>query len=285
MLSFSIIIPTINRKIELENLLKSIADIKYEKLKEVIVVDQNKNGLIDNIINDYKQILSIKHYKVEFKGASKARNYGALRASGDILNFPDDDSKILENSLQIINDTFEKKNECIAICGKIEDEQNKQNILSFLKKDTYVNFLNLYNTTIECNLFIKRKEFLKAGMFDENLGIGTYYGSEEGADLVCRLLYNKKKIYYLRDVLFYHPNKKKENNMDKYYSYGLGTGRFAKKHIIQYRKLIPYIYMHLKNIKSVILILRNFIAKDKLLVRKNVSLIKGRKKGFSDKYQ
>ena len=47
MLSFSLIIPTINRKIELENLLESIKNIQYNELEEIIVIDQNENNLID----------------------------------------------------------------------------------------------------------------------------------------------------------------------------------------------------------------------------------------------
>ena len=285
MYSFSIIIPTINRKKELEKLLESISNLSYKELNEVIIVDQNENNLIDDIVNKYKEKLPIKHYKVEFIGASRARNYGAKKATGEILNFPDDDSQMLENTLSIINKRFREKQDCIAICGKIEDRENKENILRFLNKETYVSFLNLYNTTIECNLFIKKEEFIKIGMFDENLGIGTYYGAEEGADLICRLLYKKKKIFYINKTLFYHPNKKQETNMKKYYSYGIGTGGFAKKHIKEYRSLIPLIYLVLKDIKSIALIIKNFIVNNKLLVDKNVNLIKGRNKGFLGKYE
>lgn len=285
MYSFSIIIPTINRKKELEKLLESISILNYKRLNEVIIVDQNKNNLIDDIVNKYKEKFVIKHYKVDFIGASKARNFGALKATGEILNFPDDDSQMIENTLETINKKFIEKQECIAICGKIEDRESKENILRFFNKDSYVSFLNLYNTTIECNLFIKKDEFIKIGMFDENLGIGTYYGAEEGADLICRLLYKKKKIFYINETLFYHPNKKKEPNMKKYYSYGLGTGRLAKKHIREYKRIIPLIYLILKDIKSIGLIVKNFIINEKLLVDKNINLIKGRNKGFLDKYE
>ena len=126
---------------------------------------------------------------------------------------------------------------------------------------------------------------MKIGMFDENLGIGTYYGAEEGADLFCRLLYKNKKIFYKNEIFFYHPNKKQEKNIKKYYSYGLGTGRLAKKHIKEYRSLIPLFYLVLKNIKSISLIIKNIVVDNKLLVNKNINLIKGRNKGFIKKYE
>lgn len=283
MFSFSLIIPTINRTQELEKLLRSIKNLKYNNIKEVIVVDQNKTELIDEIIKKYTNVLPLKHCKVDFKGAARARNYGAKFATGEILNFPDDDSKFLEHTLTIVDDYFNKYPEYSIICGKIEDNKSQVNILKFKSKDTKVRFSNLYNTTIECGLFIKREEFFKIGMFDNNLGIGTYYGAEEGADLVCRFLYEHKKIMYTAKTLFYHPNKKCEENMEKYYRYGLGTGRLAKKHIKVYKSIIPVVYLLLKDVKSICLLIKSFLCRNKQMVNKNLNLIKGRHKGFFSK--
>lgn len=118
MLSFSLIIPTINRKKELENLLESIKNIQYNELEEIIVIDQNENNLIDDVVERYKKILPIQHYKVNFKGTSKAKNYGAKMAKGDIINFPDDDSQILPQTLSTVNEMFKEKKEYSVICGK-----------------------------------------------------------------------------------------------------------------------------------------------------------------------
>lgn len=280
MLSFSLIIPTINRKKELENLLESIKNIQYNELEEIIVIDQNENNLIDDVVEKYKKILPIQHYKVNFKGTSKAKNYGAKMAKGDIINFPDDDSQILPQTLSTVNEMFKEKKEYSVICGKIEDKEEKQNILNFKNKNVKVNFSNLYQTTIECNMFFKRKEFLKVGMFDPNLGIGKYYGAEEGADLVCRMLYKKIKIYYINETFFYHPNKKREEDIEKYYRYGLGTGGFARKHLKEYKCIIPFIYLTLKNVKSFFLIFISFIKRDKYMINKQIHSIKGRMKGL-----
>ena len=166
--TFSIIIPTINRKIEVQQLLESICKINYEKISEIIIIDQNKENFLEEIVNKYKKIVPIVHKRVNFKGA----------------------------------------------------------------------------------------------------------------DIFCRLLYQKEKMLYIPETFFYHPNKKREENMDKYYSYGLGTGKFAKKHLKEYKKVIPFIYWILKNVKSILLIMIGKIKKDNYIVERNISLIKGRRNGF-----
>ena len=280
----SLIIPTINRITEVDKLLKAISKIDYKMLAEVIIVDQNTENILDSVIEEYSQLYKIIHCKVKFKGAAKARNYGSQFATGEILGFPDDDSEILPVTLNIVNEIFEQYNNITAVFGTVADKTNNINIIHYLKRKTYVNYFNLYNTCIECGFFIKKEEFVKIGMFDENLGIGTYYGSEEGADLFCRLLYQKKKMLYVPEKFYYHPNKKREDNMSKYYSYGLGTGRLAVKHLKKYKKIIPYIYLILKNIKSNIIILYGKIKKDDYIVKRNQSLKKGRKEAVKDKY-
>ena len=206
----SLIIPTINRIAEVDKLLKSISEIDYKMLAEVIVGDQNTENILDSVIEKYSQLYKIIHCKVKFKGAAKARNYGSQFATGEILGFPDDDSEILPTTLNTVNEIFEQYNNITAVFGAVADKTNNINIIHYLKRKTYVNYFNLHNTCIECGFFIKKEEFVKIGMFDENLGIGTYYGSEEGADLFCRLLYKKKKCHmYQKNFIIIQIKKEK----------------------------------------------------------------------------
>lgn len=220
MYAISLIIPTIGRKEEVENLLQSILELNYSNIAEIIIVDQNEENFLEEIVKRFEKKLNILHLRVNFKGAAKARNYGVKYATGDILGFPDDDSCILKNTLMRVNELLAKDSELIAIFGKATDPSNKTNIISYINYTSYIKFSNLYRTTIECSIFIRKQEFIKIGMFDEELGIGTYFGSEEGADLICRLLYKKYKMLYVPEDFYYHPNKKNEKNMKKYYSYG-----------------------------------------------------------------
>ena len=283
MRSFSIIIPTISRRKELDNLLESIIKIDYSNILEVIIVDQNKRDFLTDIIEKYKKVLTLKYYNVNFKGVSKARNYGAKYASGEILSFPDDDSTILKETFSRVNEEFDKNEELSAIFGKVVDKDSKMDIIHYINHSSKVKYSNLFRTAIECSFFIKKEEFIKIGGFDEKLGLGVFYGFDEGADIFLRLMYKRKKMRFINEAFFYHPNKKEEINNDKYYKMGLGNAGLAKKHWKRYKKVIPYIYLILKIIKSNILIIKGRLTNNKILLERNRILIKGRMDGIKSK--
>lgn len=276
----SLIVPTLGRTKELDYLIASIIANKYKKL-ELIIVDQNQDNRLDNIVEKYKNTLKINHLKVNFKGASRARNYGVKFANGDIINFPDDDSIMCKDTLNFVNCIFiNKKHNFDAISGKVSDEESSSDILKFLKKKSIVTKYNMYNTTIEFNFYIKRRIFLLENGFDENLGIGEYFGAEESADFIMRLLYKEKRIFYYPKIFSFHPNKKNYSDFNKSYSYALGFGGYAKKHLFVYGKLTPLFQLLYRNFKNVLAILYSILFKDYKRLKYYTCAFKGRIKGF-----
>ena len=74
----TIVLPTLGRVKEVDAMLDSI--LKYVASTtisfEVIVVDQNFSDILDEVVLKYKeQGFDIKHYKVSFRGLSKAKNF------------------------------------------------------------------------------------------------------------------------------------------------------------------------------------------------------------------
>lgn len=274
----SLVIPTINRRNELDRLLESILESSYDNY-EVIVVDQNEKGYLDDIIEKYKRKLNILHLNVDFKGASKARNYGAALCNGDIINFPDDDSELDINLLKNVNEYFKNNNYDVIFGRTLDKRSNKPSVIKFFKKEMDVTIKNLYNTTVECTMFIKKDVFLKIGGFDERLGVGTFYGAEEGADIVLRMLYKKYKMIYLPQIIFYHPDKVEnysENEWQRAYSYGLGFGRLTVKHFIEYKKIYPVIRFFKMNFKQSIAVFLYFLKKNKGKRKYYLNSVKGR---------
>lgn len=283
MRKISIIIPTLGRKTELDCLLESIVAQNYSNI-EVIVVDQNHDDSLDYIIGKYENKLKIFHEKVNFKGAAKARNYGFQRASGEIINFPDDDAVMAPDILHFVDDFFEHDNDYKAIFGMVQDKDNSKNIQHFKKKDTRVKLCNLYQTTIETSMFIKKETFQEIGMYDEKFGIGTYFGAEEGADLVSRLLYRKTKMMYVAKPFFYHPNKRDYTLLDRAYNFGLGFGALVYKHIKVYKRIYPmFFYWILKALKNVLEMLVAIITLNKQMLKYNYIGLKGKIKGIVEK--
>lgn len=73
--TFSLIVPTVDRTKELGALFESIVASQVTDL-EVIVVDQNRDGSLDDICQRYSWQLSLNHFKVKFIGAARAENAG-----------------------------------------------------------------------------------------------------------------------------------------------------------------------------------------------------------------
>ena len=118
MKSITVIIPTRNREDYVKDLL---IDLHAQTLKanEIIVVDQSDNPLkLSNCI----------YIPLRSKGPCVSRNFAAERASGDILVFLDDDSRINEDFLLEITEPIRSGN-FSAVAGAICNEKGE-----YLKK-------------------------------------------------------------------------------------------------------------------------------------------------------
>lgn len=284
----SLIVPTINRTVELKKLLQSIEECNYSNF-EVIIVDQNTDIDISNIINGFKDYFDIKHIKVNFKGAAKARNYGFKYACGDIINFPDDDCELSKDLLYKVNNIFNENINSELIFGKSLDRYSMQaSIINFYDSPVVVKYSNIYRSTVEFTMFIRKSVFEELGGYDEALGVGTYFGAEEGADFVIRALNSGKKIMYFPELLFYHPKKINKYSVSECLRglrYGRGAGALAYKHICMNKNIHIFkliVYMNFKTITALIIYFFTFKFKKS---RYYLYVLFGRVQGFLKKFK
>ena len=239
----SIIIPTINRIKEIEDLLDSVPILNRVNF-EIIIIDQNSQDIISDLIESFKSKFDIHHYRIDQKGASLARNYGINKAVGEILCFPDDDCKFLPETIQIAIETIEKMN-CDVVFGKCIDETGNDSVIKWSTKAAFISQKNCDDKFVEATMFAKREVFDKV-IYDENLGVGTFHGSGEAYDLVLNLLNKKFSLYYNPDIIFYHPNKVVDHlltsSIRRVFSYSCGFGRLCLKHKL-YKKLLSRIIL------------------------------------------
>ena len=232
----SIIIPTIGRSSQLEALLHSITCSTY-KHYEVIVIDQNQTGIADDVILKYNDILPIQHIKVDFTGAARARNYGFKFANGQYLFFPDDDSELYPETLELFI-KFLKSSGADVLFGKSVDRTLADSVAVFSDKSGYLSLKRHEKMFIEFTMFIKKETFSEF-LFDESFGVGTFYGAEEGYDLVLRMLHKKVIIFYTPDIRMYHPQKvlshSDSSEIRRVFSYRCGFAHLCVKHKL-YRK-------------------------------------------------
>lgn len=237
----SVIVPTLGRVIEVDELLKTIEISEY-KPYEIILVDQNLNDGLDYLVEKYNK-MNIKLEKVNFKGTSRAKNYGAKYASGEILCFPDDDCEVYSNTFSKALEMLQSK-EVVVVFGKTVDRAGKDSVIKYAEEEQKIDRNHLNGTFIEATMFIKRDVFSKY-LFDEKMGVGEFFGAEEVYDLVLRMLKDKVRMFYSPAIVFYHPQKilehASESSIRRVFSYRCGFAHLCVKHKM-YKKLSERIF-------------------------------------------
>jgi glycosyltransferase involved in cell wall biosynthesis len=227
MYSYSLIIATLGRKKELLEFLDSIKSNIYDMNKlQIIIIDQNEKGFLDNELRIFKD-LNIKHIHSDIKGLSYNRNIGINYATGDIICFPDDDCKFYKNTLLEVSNVLLDPN--IDFCmGRIYDRKIKKDIIKKWPKGNFnINKFNSYFINSSITMFIKKRSILN---FDENMGVGAKFGSCEDADLIYRILENNAKGIYISQIEIWHPEPNfQEISLNKVKNYASGFGYFVKK--------------------------------------------------------
>jgi len=241
--SFSLIIATLNRRNELKLLFQSLCAQKYKNF-EVIVVDQNREELIESLIESFNSKLDIKHLKISEKGLSNARNCGLQHAKNDIISFPDDDCIYPDNLLNNVARLFTQKLYDVINVG-IEDIGYRDECSEF---EMYpVNYLNFDTKTSSATIFLTQAAYRAIGHFDINLGLGSRLYSAEDDDFIIRALQKKQRIFYTRRLFIWHPPVHKiiEYNMQartRVSQYGKGSGYLIKKHLFVMRDILIFPY-------------------------------------------
>ncbi len=235
----SIIIPTINRKIELDELLSSILKHLNNISFEIILIDQNVEGFLDDLLFKYNKILNISHYLVGFKGLSKARNFGVKLAKGEYITFPDDDCRIFSDTYSKALELFIDKKVNIVF-GRCIDSIGKDSVLNFKKESCILNVNNMSGGFVEATGVIHKSIFDKGFYFDENMGAGCFHGAEEGYDWLYRIFTESSfSAYYSAELIFYHPqvvvSKGSSQSLRRAFTYSCGNAYLCKKHKFYYR--------------------------------------------------
>lgn len=250
---FSLVMATLGRYNEVDKMIESLSNQTYKNF-ELILVDQNPKGFLDNIVKKYEKKINIVYINTEQKGLSRARNLGLKYIKGDYVAFPDDDCVYKDNkTLETILDIFENKNIDVLTATIAHDEKKVKS-----NKFININKFNVWVRGISYTMFFKRKVINEVGFFDEMLGVGsdTEYGSGEETDYLIRALNKNFILCNTNEVLIYHPaeNFNNKNLYQKAYNYSKGRMFVLKKHnysiwfirinqIYPLFKLFRYIYI------------------------------------------
>ena len=280
-ITLSILVPTIGRTAELDMLLDSLKNAMLHFPYEIIIIDQNPAGFLDVVLSKYQHLLPISHHLVAFKGLSKAKNYGVKVSKGDFICFPDDDCKVFPDTFAKAFQLLENE-KCDMVFGKCIDEKGNDSVLNFQKQQYALNPKNMLGGFVEATVVCK-KEIFDNFKFDENMGAGTFFGSEEGFDWLYRILTeSSKKVVFSPEIKFYHPqvilSKGDLSALNRVFKYRCGTAYLCHKHHFarKYYKRLIMVYVASK--------LYYFTDRDKAKYYKTEFLALQLGKIFAEKY-
>jgi len=214
-MKISLVLATLGRDVEVADFLKSLVYQTYRDF-ELIIIDQNQDGKIDKIVEQYKSSLVMQHIKVNFTGNARARDFGIGFAQGRIVAFPDDDCAYDKDVLKKVTAEFKKRpNLSILVAGSYDFSSSRFSIGVNSDSAQYFSRFNMMG--VEFTHFFNRKRIeAKDFHLDHDFGIGSKYSGGEGFELLYRLLRAGNIAFYTPEIKIYHPDKD---------HYKLGTGR------------------------------------------------------------
>jgi glycosyltransferase involved in cell wall biosynthesis len=236
---FSLVVSTIGRVDDLRALLASLTVQTFRDFEVIVVdqnsVDQNSDDRLSELVREFKPMLTLHHIPMPQRGVSRGRNRGMREASGDIVTFPDDDCTYRHDLLERVDAMFAKLHDMDALSVRCDTPLGGvQKIARFDAAPGPVTRKNLLHCFVEFAFFARRDQF-DGLSFNESLGVGagTPWGSDEGPDLVLRMLSRGCRMRYCPEISILHASPLEsidEQTLRRSYTYGCGRGRLYRLH-------------------------------------------------------
>lgn len=222
MLTYSILIPTLNRPQLLKNLLASVEQ-QTRAPHEVILVDQSDDLETKNFFDHWNPVrflqLKKRYIHLNEKSLVKARNTGIHAATSDLVCFMDDDATFNPEFAQVIVEIFEKdtENRYAGGTGHIVGFTKKRRLLQtlflmphegngyFLASgvQTYPHWKKEFCETefVSGGCTFWRRSIIAEYRFDKRLNA---YGHGEDVDISYRISRKFKNFYQPKAKIFLH---------------------------------------------------------------------------------
>ena len=231
-LALSLIVATLGRVEPLVRLLTSLQKQAFRSF-EVIVVDQNEPGVLDEVLHRFSDDLELRHLRSE-RGLSRARNVGLAASRGRIVGFPDDDCWYPADRAEQVVRFFDVYGDVDVLLGQTIDEDGIPSVNAVKSAAENVTPYNVWFSGNSNTLFI-RGALARALEFDEALGVGapTRFQSGEESDIVLRALSQGARAIYCPNLTIHHDQVESlspQAQRRRAWRYAQGFGQVLRRH-------------------------------------------------------
>ena len=224
----SIVIPTHNRKLMLERLLKSVLSSTYTNLEIIVVDDASADGTYKFVKSKFKRVKVFKNKKNLFTAGS--RNEGFKRSKGEFVFFIDDDNILDKYAIEKMVHEFLRDN-TIGELGAVNYNPNdrKKILWAYTKRNMWTSKTTqprtlkglgnkkIWETVDVPNAFMIRSDVVKKNkiFFREKYGI-----MYEESDYAYRIRKAGYRVMTVREAKIYHDiENSSEGNKGKDYMF------------------------------------------------------------------
>ncbi|MGH8809657.1 MAG: glycosyltransferase family 2 protein [Noviherbaspirillum sp.] len=201
----SLIVATVERTKELDDLFASLAAQTFKDF-EVIVVDQNIDNRLQPYLHRARQSgLLVKHLRLRPANLSAARNVGIDAAEGEWVGFPDDDCWYEPTLMERLEHRFRCTDPLSGAAVQWVEEGVPAELAPSFTWERSKRFRDMPVASFQ--LFFHRKLFDRIGNFDCRLGVGLFFGAGEETDLVLRALRAGALLTFETEAKVHHPIK------------------------------------------------------------------------------
>lgn len=192
-MKISIITVCYNSSATIEETLQSVQSQTYQEIEYIIIDGNSKDNTLE-IVNQYKDIVSILVSESD-KGLYDAMNKGIALATGDYIGILNSDDTFYESDTieKVVN--FLKENPVDACIGDIVQHKNRKIIRKYSSKDWKPEKLKIGFMPPHPSIFFKKSLFKKFGVYTLGYKIAADY------ELIIRFFLKHKITYKYSNII------------------------------------------------------------------------------------
>lgn len=254
----SIVVCTRSRVDSLRRSIAALFEVSTTYQWELVIVnngsDDETQYYLESLPKEFRKARVVTVFEKKH-GLAAARNRGWRAARGEIIAFTDDDCYVRSDFIDQLMAVFCEHSELGFIGGRIllyDQTDLRETILDneevfYLKPRTFV----AAGTVSGANIAFRRSTLERIGGFDEALGAGTRFPSEDIDAVATALWSGIPGAYDPRPTVYHHHGRKTlREARDLWLGYDWGRGAYFAKFILNPNSRTAYIRAWARSIQT-----------------------------------